>query len=99
MKNEITEERVRYIADLARLQLTNEEIHRLSRELGKIIHYIDSLNELETSGVDPTYSSLYGSSRIREDIIKPSMLRSSLLDVAPRHDDESVLVPVIISTE
>ncbi|OGQ35242.1 MAG: hypothetical protein A3F16_05065 [Deltaproteobacteria bacterium RIFCSPHIGHO2_12_FULL_43_9] len=101
MRNEkdtkISDEQVRYIADLARLELSAEEVSRLSKELGKIIHYIGILNEINTAGVEPMYSSLGGFSRYREDGLKPSMPRDSLLKEAPRHDDESILVPVVIS--
>lgn len=97
--SEISNEQVRYIADLARLELSDEEVSRLSAELGKIIHYINRLNELNTANVEPTYSSLGDHSRFREDDVRPSMSRENLLKEAPRHDDESVLVPVVITTE
>lgn len=96
---EISNKEVRYIADLARLELSAEEVDRLSEELGKIIHYIGILNELDTSGVEPTYSSSEGISRYREDMLKPSLPRDSLLKEAPRHDEESILVPVVIAAE
>lgn len=93
----ISETQVRYIADLARLELSGDEIRKLTQELGNILHYIERLNELDTSGVEPTYSSLGGASRVREDVVIPSMPREALLRGAPLHDDESVLVPVVIT--
>jgi aspartyl-tRNA(Asn)/glutamyl-tRNA(Gln) amidotransferase subunit C len=95
----ITEERVKYIADLARLNLESKEVTRLAGELGKIIQYIDVLNELDTNNVEPTYSSLNSNLRLREDVVVPSMKRESLLSESPQHDEESVLVPVVIITE
>lgn len=95
---EITAEQVKYIADLARLELNNKEIKRLTRELGEIIHYINRLNELDTTKVEPSYS-LDGNCRLRDDVVKESMPRASLLKEAPQHDDESILVPVVITSE
>jgi aspartyl-tRNA(Asn)/glutamyl-tRNA(Gln) amidotransferase subunit C len=47
----ITEEQVRYVADLANLRLTPEEVARMARDLESILGHIDKLNELDTSGV------------------------------------------------
>jgi aspartyl-tRNA(Asn)/glutamyl-tRNA(Gln) amidotransferase subunit C len=96
-KMEVSEEQVEYIAGLARLELSVEEIKRLSRELGEIIQYINMLNELDTTNVKPTYSSMEGNCRVRDDIVQKSMPRSGLLNESPQHDNESVLVPVVIT--
>ncbi|MFC2075220.1 Asp-tRNA(Asn)/Glu-tRNA(Gln) amidotransferase subunit GatC [Bdellovibrionota bacterium] len=98
-KTTISEEEVRYIADLARLELSGEEVKRLSDELGKIIDYINALNEVDTSSVEPTYSSLGGASRVRDDKVLPSLKRDKFLKTAPEHDEESVVVPLVISSD
>jgi len=49
----ITEQEVRYVADLANLKLSSEEITRLSKDLDEILTHIDTLNELDTSNVQP----------------------------------------------
>ncbi len=55
----ITEQQVRYVADLANLKLTSEEIGRLSKDLDEILTHIDTLNELDTSNVQPMTQVLY----------------------------------------
>ena len=66
----ITEKEVRYVADLANLKLTGEEIGRLSKDLDEILTHIDTLNELDTSNVQPMAQVLYDAeenSTLRED--------------------------------
>ena len=55
----ITESEVRYIADLANLNLSNDEIHRLAAEMDQILTYVDKLNEIDTSGVEAMAQVLY----------------------------------------
>ena len=55
----ITEQEVRYIADLANLNLSPEEIHRLAAEMDQILTYVDKLNEIDTSDVAPMAQVLY----------------------------------------
>ena len=55
----ITEEQVRYVADLANLRLTGEEVGRMTRDLDEILTHIDKLNELDTTNVEPMAQVLY----------------------------------------
>jgi aspartyl-tRNA(Asn)/glutamyl-tRNA(Gln) amidotransferase subunit C len=55
----ITEGEVRYVADLANLRLSDEEIHRMALDLDEILTHIDKLNELDTFGVEPMAQVLY----------------------------------------
>lgn len=55
----ITEQEVRYVADLANLQLSPGETARMTRELDEILTHIDKLNELDTTGVEPMAQVLY----------------------------------------
>ncbi len=55
----ITREEVRYVADLAHLKLTEEELERFARELNAVLVYMDKLNELDTSDVEPMAQVLY----------------------------------------
>ena len=55
----ITEQEVRYVADLANLRLTDQEIGRLSKDLDEILTHIDTLNEVDTSQVEPMAQVLY----------------------------------------
>jgi aspartyl-tRNA(Asn)/glutamyl-tRNA(Gln) amidotransferase subunit C len=55
----ITEDEVRYVADLANLRLTGEEVGRMTRDLDEILTHIDKLNELDTTDVEPMAQVLY----------------------------------------
>jgi aspartyl-tRNA(Asn)/glutamyl-tRNA(Gln) amidotransferase subunit C len=55
----ISEDQVRYVADLAHLRLTEAEVARMALEMGEILTHIDKLNELDTEGVAPMAQVLY----------------------------------------
>lgn len=108
----VTEKDVAYVADLANLELTEEERHGMLRDLNSILDYVDLLNELDTSGVPPMAQvsdrygvnpSKQGSERFayasREDV--PQGLRKSLpheeaLANAPDADEHFFRVPKVI---
>lgn len=52
----ITTDEVKHLANLSNISLTNEEIENLRGDLDNIVNYIEQLNELNTDGVEPTYS-------------------------------------------
>ncbi len=67
----LTEEQVRYVADLANLRLTDEETRRMSADLGAILTHIETLNELDTTQVEPMAQVLYDAEEtatLREDV-------------------------------
>lgn len=55
----LSEEEVRYVADLANLRLTEEEVRRMAAELGEVLTHIEKLNELDTRNVEPMAQVLY----------------------------------------
>jgi aspartyl-tRNA(Asn)/glutamyl-tRNA(Gln) amidotransferase subunit C len=55
----ISEEQVRYVADLANLSLTEAEIHKFQADLDEILGHIDRLKEIDTTGVEPMAQVLY----------------------------------------
>ena len=71
----ITESEVRYVADLANLELTDSEIARPGQGLDEILTHMDALNELDTSNVQPMTQVLYEAEEtatLREDGYRPS---------------------------
>ena len=108
----VTAEDVRYVADLANLELNDEERQRMVRELNSILDYIDLLNELDTSSVQPMaqVSDRYGAGRseqrsdrfayaIREDIkegLRKSLSRDAAMQNAPESDGTFFKVPKVI---
>ncbi len=72
----ITEERVRYVAGLANLTLSDREIHRMAADLSGILVHIDKLNEIDTEGVEPMAQVLFDNEEtatLRADVERPSL--------------------------
>lgn len=94
-----TEKDVRYVADLANLELTDEEISRMARELGGILTHIEKLNELDTSGVEPMAQVLFEAepaATLREDSERPSLGTETALANAPLKGAGYFKVPLVI---
>ena len=89
----ITTEMVDYISDLSRLRLPQEEKERMTGELQGILAYMDVLNTLDTSGVEPMSHVFPVKNVLREDEVKPSSPREALLANAPAPDEAAFLVP------
>lgn len=51
--SKVSEEEVRHIAGLARIELSEEEIHRFAREISDVLGYVEQLKEVDTEGVEP----------------------------------------------
>lgn len=67
----LSDKDVRYVADLANLWLSEEEVSRMSRDLGQILTHIEQLNEVDTSDVEPMAQVLYEADEtatLREDV-------------------------------
>ena len=105
----VTEKDVAAVADLANLELTEEERKRMLRDLNAILEYMDRLNELDTTnvapmaqisdrfGVDPkkTGSARFAYAR-REDALRPSLSHEAALANAPETDGTFFKVPKVI---
>jgi aspartyl-tRNA(Asn)/glutamyl-tRNA(Gln) amidotransferase subunit C len=89
-------EQVENIAKLARIYLTDQEKEKLSKELSKILSYVEKINELDTSNIEPTAHILDIHNVFREDIVKDSMPVKEVTDLAPKHQDNFIVVPKVI---
>ena len=89
----IGEDDVRYVAKLARLRLEQEEIARMTSELGKILGHIDKMSELDTADVPPTAHVLDIVNVARADRPRPSLGPAEALRNAPAVSDDCFRVP------
>eukprot|EP00112_Aurelia_sp_Birch-Aquarium-sp1_P008901 Seg19922.2 transcript_id=Seg19922.2/GoldUCD/mRNA.D3Y31 product="hypothetical protein" pseudo=true protein_id=Seg19922.2/GoldUCD/D3Y31 len=87
---------VKYVANLARLQLTEEESSTFQRQIDDILGYIEKLNELDTSAIEPTAHAAPVFDRIREDEVRPSLSREAFLNNAPDVANDQLRVPKVI---
>lgn len=89
----VTKELVDYVATLSRLELSEEQNEKAQKELGAIIDYADTLNEVDTDGIEPMSHVFAVKNVLRDDVVKESRDRKDLLSNAPMSDDEAFLVP------
>lgn len=95
----ITEHEVRYVAELANLRLTDEEVDRFRADLDEILAHMDKLNELDTSGVEPMAQVLYEAEEtatLREDDEQPVLGSETALANAPLAGAGCFKVPKVI---
>ena len=92
----ITLEEVRRVALLARLQLTAEEENSLTGQLDKILQYVEQLNQLDTSQIEPFTHAVQIVNAFRNDEITNDPRPADLLANAPQKDQAFFKVPKII---
>ncbi len=92
----ISEEEVRHVAHLARLAVTEEEVHQFKKSLDEIITYAELLNEVDTENVEPTSHVLDMKNVMREDIPSKGLPQEEVLKNAPEHEKGQIKVPSII---
>lgn len=92
----ITRKEVEHVARLARLELTEEEKNRMTAQLDSILQYIDKLNELDTSHVEPTTTVIPMVSVMRGDEVRPCLKQDEALANAPDRQEVFFRVPRII---
>jgi len=87
---------VEYVANLARLELKEEEIEKFAKQLSDILFYIDKLNEIDTSKVEPMAHAVNITNAFREDKVEKVWIKEQTLANAPDKDDDYFKVPKII---
>lgn len=92
----LTKEEVEHIAELARLELTEEEKLRYREQLSAILDYAARLQAIDTSQIPPTSSVLPGHSRLRPDVSAPGLSLDEVLRNAPRAEDNQFRVPPVL---
>jgi aspartyl-tRNA(Asn)/glutamyl-tRNA(Gln) amidotransferase subunit C len=91
----ISRAEVEKVSLLARLRLSDDELDRMTRQMGDILGYIDLLSELNTEAVEPMAHALDVANAFRDDAVRPSLDREAALANAPHHDGECYLVPAV----
>jgi aspartyl-tRNA(Asn)/glutamyl-tRNA(Gln) amidotransferase subunit C len=97
-----TEKDVRYVADLAHLELTEEEVAKYLPQLDSILQYVQKLNELDTSAVEPMAQVTYPGSQnaaLRPDQSQHNFTQEQALANAPEPGAGSFKVPQVIERE
>lgn len=93
MANVILDETIEYVGILAKLELSEEEKEQAKKDMGSMLDYIDKLNELDTSGVEPMSHVFPVHNVFREDVVVNGDIREKILANAPKEKDGSFVVP------
>ncbi|WP_377891701.1 Asp-tRNA(Asn)/Glu-tRNA(Gln) amidotransferase subunit GatC [Alkalihalobacillus sp. R86527] len=91
----ITNEQVKHVANLARLEMDESEVEKFTTQLDDIISMAEQLNELDTDNVEPTTHVLDLKNVLREDKVQPWLSREEALKNAPDEENGQVKVPSI----
>jgi aspartyl-tRNA(Asn)/glutamyl-tRNA(Gln) amidotransferase subunit C len=84
------------VALLARLQLSDDELSKMTSELAQIVGYVDQLGEVDTDGVEPMAHAIEIANVFRDDVVGGSLPRDEALANAPHCDDRGYLVPAVL---
>ena len=88
---------IRYVAKLARLALTEEEIERFGKQLGDLLGHVNALRELDIARVPATAQIVESRNVTREDSLRPCLDRERVLAEAPQRQGPFFRVPRIIA--
>jgi len=92
----VTLKDVEHVAALARLSFSDDEKVKLTRQLNDILHYMEQLNKLDTSDVEPLSHVIELKNVFREDAVKPGLDREEALKNAPARTDKFFKVPKVL---
>lgn len=92
----MTTEDVAKVAFLARLRLSSEELDTFTRQLNSIFDYVNELQELDTTDVEPLAHGVEVRNVFRDDARGPSLPREDALANAPKRNHEAFLVPAVL---
>jgi aspartyl-tRNA(Asn)/glutamyl-tRNA(Gln) amidotransferase subunit C len=92
----IDKSEVEHVAHLARVSLAADELDTFTRQLGDILDYVNKLNEVDTSSVQPMEHTPHEGNVLREDAAAPSLGADKALDQAPKKAFDHFRVPKVV---
>lgn len=95
----ISSQQVEHIARLARLALDADQLTRVGEQMGRILEYVEQLNELDTEGVEPASHALPLANVAREDRVCQRLNTQEIFQNAPEQEGDFFRVPQIMSEE
>jgi len=93
MANKIDDETIEYVCILSKLELDGEEKEQAKADMGRMLDYIDQLNELDTTGVEPMSHVFPAQNVFREDVVTNGDERERILLNAPGRKEDMFVVP------
>lgn len=92
----LSAEQIRWVAHLGRLELTDDELETMARQLSAIIEYVDQLQQVNTDGVEPLAHPLPIHNVFRDDVTAPSLPVDAALANAPDRQGDFYGVPKVL---
>lgn len=99
MSEPLSADAVRHVANLARLNLTDQEVERYAADLGSILEHAKDIEALQIQDVPPSTHAIPVVNVFREDEVRPSLERDAVLSQAPQAEDGRFRVPNILGEE
>lgn len=93
MANIISDETIEYVGILSKLELSTEEKEQAKKDMGSMLDYIDKLNELDTTGIEPMSHVFPVQNVFREDVVTNGDESEKTLKNAPGEKDNMFMVP------
>ncbi|KKR02618.1 MAG: Aspartyl/glutamyl-tRNA(Asn/Gln) amidotransferase subunit C [Candidatus Yanofskybacteria bacterium GW2011_GWA1_39_13] len=98
----LTDKEVKHIAELARIKISEKEEQSLKKDLSSILEYINKLNEVDTTGVEPLYQTTglvdsFRSDESRGEFKMDENLNEKLIGQAPHKDDRFIKVKSVLA--
>ena len=87
---------VAYVAELARLELTDEEKALFQPQLENIVKYVEKISSVDVDGIEPMMHGRALVNAFREDVVRPSMSSEAALSNAPKRVGDEFLLPKIV---
>jgi aspartyl-tRNA(Asn)/glutamyl-tRNA(Gln) amidotransferase subunit C len=95
MTARLTRDDVEKVALLGRLKLSDDELEQMTTQLGRVLEYVDILNEVDTQAVEPMAHPIELANVFRDDVERESLSREDALANAPKTDGRFFVVPPI----
>ena len=87
---------VNYVANLARIEIKEDEVDKFANQLSDILKYVEKLNEVDTEDIEPMAHAVDIPTPLREDKVKNPKGKEAALSNAPEKDEDYFKVPKII---
>ena len=84
------------ISYLSRLKIDEEKEEKITNDLKNIIKFVDQLNDIDTSDIEPLSNPLEKTAKTRDDIVTADNLKKELLEIAPSSNEDYFLVPRVV---
>jgi aspartyl-tRNA(Asn)/glutamyl-tRNA(Gln) amidotransferase subunit C len=92
----VDQQTVKRVARLARLKVKDDDVPKLERELNAILGFIEQLNEVDVSGVEPMTSVVTMKMKMRKDEVTDGHYPKKIVANAPAQDDAFFMVPKVV---